>query len=225
MQKILVFTPTKTIFKRTLDDLVHLRYTGPVDFMQTRDNPYRTHGPMSESYRRNVLYNYQKGRALALSGGYDAMLAIESDMAIPPDALEKLLEVDADVAYGLYCWRHGKPRWNAYIEPLGGTQEGSTMQSIINWPDRAREAWGKVVPVWGVGLGCTLIHRHVLEALEFRGTWPASCDWYFALDAVEKGFRQASHLGVVCGHMTMEPTPQILWPDADNPRGYRLELL
>ena len=90
-------------------------------------------------------------------------------------------------------------------EQVRGSQgKGETWQE--------REAmWGKVVDTAGVGLGCTLIRRDVLEAIPFRvkDEWIAN-DWYFAIDAREKGFIQRHDCSVVCGHIDGYRT---LWPD------------
>ena len=46
-------------------------------------------------------------RSMALAGGFDALLLVENDMILPPDALLKMAAVDADVVCGLYVNRHG----------------------------------------------------------------------------------------------------------------------
>lgn len=228
---ILVFTPTRRVWERSLRSIFRLAWDGPIHFLFTRDNPYATGEPEGPyripGYRDNILHNYVNGRKAFLAGDYDAMLTVEADMIVPEDALQKLAAVDADVAYGLYCWRHGRPLWNPYI--------GETNRSIALDPETARDAWGKVIECRGVGLGCTLIHRHVLEALIFRGgSSTYSCDWYFAIDLLAEEFVQKAHLGVVCGHiadvvaqLTQHPTaelsPRVIWPDVESDDLYRIE--
>ncbi len=159
---------------------------------------------------------------MALDSGYDALWTVEADMIVPPDALRRLAAVDADVAYGLYVSRHGRLQWLAY---LSVTEHSGTSISVL--PERAREAWGKVIETQGAGMGCTLIHRHVLEAIPFRrisGTQLAN-DWYFSLDCIAHGFRQAHDMGCVCGHIQGLPSPKIYWPDPDDERLIRVEFL
>ncbi len=172
----------------------------------------------------NICEKYNFAREVALREGYDALLTVEADMVIPPDTLTRLLAVDADVAYGLYCSRHNKYRWLAFTEI---TERHGL--SLDEEPERARAAWGKVIETRGVGLGCTLIRRHVLEAIRFRweGGFLAN-DWYFSLDCIERGFVQKHDLGVVCGHITKRPSPRIIWPSPepnDLGRLYRVEFL
>lgn len=158
-----------------------------------------------------ITAKYQYGRGLALDGGYDAMLTIEYDNVVPVDALQKLAQVDADVAYGLYVTGRGN-RWLAFIHlwPKSGITYSRDEPT-------ARAAWGDVMPSAGVGFGCTLIRRHVLEGVPFRREkgHPSSNDWWFALDLAEKGYRQAHDCGVVVGHIRRNG--DIAWPIPAHP--------
>lgn len=160
-----------------------------------------------------------------LAGNYDALLSIESDMIVPPSALLKLVALDADIAYGLYCWRRGNHRWNTYTE-----LDKTTGKSICERQDKGRESWGKTLDaVAGVGLGCTLIRRRVLKSLQFRVEEKTkahiSCDWWLAYDAARLGYTQRADLSIVCGHISYAPTPRAIWPTNEGERHYRIEEL
>ena len=172
----------------------------------------------------NITGKYNRGRQMALELGYDALLCLEDDMIVPPDALTRLLACDADIAYGLTVWRHGKPGWSTRLA-LG---EDGALRNLSDYPDAARALWGKVVDVAGTGTFCTLVRRRVLEALPWRvdAAFPSlCCDWWLSVDAQRAGFSQKADLGVVCGHITREPTARVLWPDATATRLWRVELL
>jgi hypothetical protein len=183
---------------------------------QDRDIPRRRNITNHENEcNRDIANKYNHARELALAGGYDAMMTIEADMIPPKNALERLVQVDADVAYGLYVSRHGKHPWltlSDITEQVRGSKGiGET------WEER-ESMWGQVVDTAGVGLGCTLIRREVLGAIPFRvkDEYIAN-DWYFAVDVNEKGFTQAHDCGVVCGHID---NYRVLWPDVAE--GYRV---
>jgi hypothetical protein len=163
---------------------------------------------------------------------------------VPPHAIQSLVDAGADIAYGLYVWRHNLRRWSAYTELdlFGG-------YSLSLFHERARGAWGQVVDVAGLGMGCTLIRRNVLEALPFRlyegeaDDWVVKeygdrvrflggdphrpqknmfCDdWMLALDAAHHGFTQRAHLGVACGHVAEEGWT--LWPHPGPPELFYTE--
>lgn len=157
---------------------------------------------------RDIAAKYNQARVMTLEGGYDALMTIEADMIPPENALQRLDRVEADIVYGLYVSRHGKHPWlsmmNVTEQVRGSVGMGET------WQERGA-MWGKVVDTAGVGLGCTLIRRDVLEAIPFRvrDQWIAN-DWYFAIDAREMGFSQKHDCSVVCGHIDGYRT---LWPD------------
>ena len=218
--RVLVFCPLHPeyphLWGRTVQGIFRLDWPYPLEWLfKANDNPH-------DNGKDNITHNYNAARQAALSGGYDALLSIESDVIVPSDALSRLAELEADIGYSLYCWRRGRYRWSAYTE-LNNT----TGKSICEGPDRGRESWGRAMDVAGVGLGCTLIKRRVLESLEFRVEERTkahiSCDWWFAIDAVKMGFSQRADLGIVCGHASYTPTPRIIWPTNEGQQHYRIE--
>lgn len=218
--KILVVTPLLRdvngkvrLFARALSSVYNVRWGWQLDHYQASGG---------DNYRDpagTVTRKYQEAQAVFLAGTWDAMLCVEHDMIIPPDALERLTAVEADIAYGLYVMRHDQ-RWSAALR----VWERSWL-SYSNQPPKARAAWNQVIDVQGIGQGCTLIKRHVLEAAPFRHLKGTSCDWSLALDAKTHGFTQRADCGLICGHMTIVPSPLVYWPDANEETLYRIEAL
>lgn len=215
--RVLVFCPTKRLEPETVKAIFAL--TGePIDFLFTRDNPHQgepgadmRHG---QAGKQNILHNYRKGRRLALEGGYDAMLCVESDIIPPADALTRLLAIEGDVVHGTYMFRSGEPVINVarYAQTPGCPDV-----SLRYHPGVLRAQWGKPIRCTGLGLGCTLIHRRVLERVDFRlAEEGGHCDWAFACDALSAGFSLWADLGLLCGHK--RPDGVILWP---TPCGWR----
>lgn len=168
-----------------------------------------------------VTRKYQDARRVLLGGDYDYMACLEYDMILPDDALIRLVDLDADIAYGLYTFRHsGMRKWNAAnrMERMGAAW-------LSDDPEMARKAFGNVVKVQGCGMGVTLIKRQVLENLHFHHWKGVSCDWALANDALAAGYSQVLDTRIVCGHMTLTPSPQILWPDPNEENLVRVEFL
>lgn len=206
---VLVFTPVhpdKGLHPLTQAALSSLTYPRRDVWLSYGDNPW-THESALTQGRYNVLYNYTKARTLFLSGSWDYLMTIESDMTPPPDVIERLMAVDADVAYSLYCFRQSG-RWSAFKEfQLGWGSSWSYH------PQEAKALFGQVIEVPGCGFGATLIKRHVLETLQFRGYHGTACDGWFALDCQEKGFIQKCDTGCVSGHIDGD---RWLWPTIEN---------
>ena len=212
MPDVLIYCPLNPtipgVDNRTLESIFAIEWNGKADIVFGKhDN--------ATGRNQDITDKYNQARDLVLSNGYDALMTIEADMIPPPHSLERLFGVGVDVAYGLYVSRHGPHPWlvfsNVTENVRGSVQMGNT------WDER-ESLWGNVTDTAGVGLGCTLIQREVLEAIPFRvaDKWIAN-DWYFALDVAEKGFTQAHDCGVVCGHID---NYRVLWPDVAH--GYRV---
>ena len=217
--RVLVFCPTRRLEPETVR-AIHALEGESVDFLFTRDNPHHAAGEQAgdrfgQAGRQNILHNYRKGRRAALDGGYDAMLCVESDIIPPPDALQKLLAIpQADLAFGAYMFRSGLPVLNICRWAM---TPGCPDVSLYFHPGALQAAWGNVVRCTGLGLGCTLIHRRVLETIDFHPHPDnAHCDWQLAEDALSAGFQLWADLSVLCGHK--RPDGVILWPTL---RGWR----
>lgn len=215
--RLLIYCPaspqTPGVHPQTLESIMALEWDQPFDIVFGKDGGNVL--PGSPEGNRNITNKYNHAREIAL-GGYDALMTIEADMIVPPNAIERLLNVDADIAYGLYVSRHGPHPWLAFERVTPEIKGSKSMGET--WEERDR-MMGCIIESQGVGLGCTLIHRPVLEAIQFRlqDEYVAN-DWYFAVDARANGFKQAHHCGVICGHIDGYQT---YWPDVAH--GYRVD--
>lgn len=220
--RTLIVTALWHRYQRSLNSILSLESADPVDYlMLAYDDPHYGEGAMS-GYR-NLTRKLNHARDVFLAGKYGQMLLVEDDMIVPADALNRLQATKADVAYGLTCWRHGKPGWSPRIT----LDASGRVDNLFSYPLQARASWGKVIDVAGVGTFCTLIQRRVVEALPFRLSEDLAvcCDWWFAVDCQREGFLQRADLGVVCGHIHPEPTPRVIWPDIQEKRLWRVELM
>lgn len=211
MDDILIFTPVRErqanayrLEAETLAALCALEWNGATTNLFQRDNPYA-------DGHKNILHQYQRGRATFLAGRWDAMLVIESDVIPPADTLRKLAALKADLAYGHYVFRGSPTQCNIFERYPGQAKNHGEALSV--WPDKYLRAMREVtVQCSGGGLGCVLIKRHVLEQIDFRrpDEKSADCDTYFTMDVYAAGFTMWADLSVRCGHKTAEGA--ILWP-------------
>lgn len=213
--KGLLYTPLYPLEPRirpqTWRSIQALEWDAPLDVIMGReDYPQETH------VYENICKKFSYARNLALDNGYDFLLTVEFDMIVPPDALRRLMAVDADVVYGLYTTRREqfRLRWLAF--------SFTSLRASIWWQNhpmkKLRKLWGHPVYSAGVGFGCTLIRRRVLEKVPFRchPQHEVANDWMFAVDVQEAGFQQKHHFGVVCGHI-MDDGKRAVYPTLANP--------
>lgn len=200
---VMVFTPVYRLEPETVTAVLALQWGGPITWIFQRDNPGGGGG------NGDHLHQYQRARDVFLSGSYEAMLVIESDIIPPPDTLKKLAALNSDVAYGVYRFRVSNVI--NIFERYPGTSRNMG-ESLTIHPHKLRRAVHVgTTPCSGAGLGCTLIRRNVLEALPFRlEENTAHCDTWFNIDVLRGGFSQWADMSVVCGHK--DEKGEILWP-------------
>lgn len=222
MSKLLIVCPiADKVLLPTMRAIIELDPRGyeraDTVFLRTQPDP-------AIDSRDAITAQYNEARRLVLDNGYDSLLTVECDMLPPPNAIRRLRNCNADIAYGLYVLRRPPWEWNAY----------SVMEGMAAWPlskveDRAGIEWGEVVDVDGIGLGCTLIQRRALEVMRFRADGllhsdgnRSYCDWYASEDWRAAGFTQRCDTSVVCGHIHPQdeqghPRPSIIWPIGEPP--------
>lgn len=148
---------------------------------------------------RNIRVKMQDARQRVLAEGRDALLTLDADCIVPPDAVAQILATPGDVVYTPTLIRHG-----AHILSLwqycGDRNIG---MSLSNYPDELRRA--RAAGVWrvsGIGWSFTLIRRHVLEALDFRDdNGKQACDVPFAEDCLRAGFVSMANLNIPITHL------------------------
>ena len=216
--KILLFCPTYkldngelAIRNETLESISKIKVPEGVDLeVEISTNNLKAITGIRNVDHENTLHQYRYARQRILDGNYDYLFIVEHDMIIPEDALVKMLATDADVVYGLYLFRQGKPLLNA----ARAVNSKWPDMSLTNFPEivkKAREqGW---IEVSGGGFGCTLIRRKVLETFEMRRNEVVGSpcpDMPFAADCMRNGFKQVCRFDVICGHI--KPNGDILIP-------------
>ena len=203
---VLVFTPVYRLEPETVLGLMRLEWDRPLSILLQLDNP-------NGGGREDHSHQYQRGRELFLSGPYEAMLVLESDILPPADTLKRLAELQADVAYGCYVFRSGTPVVNIlekYPQKARNMGESLTVRGL--WQEAKDKG---VIECSGAGLGCILIKRKVLEKIPFELVGAGHCDWNWTEDVYRAGFSMMADTGVICGHKDVgreDSEGEVLWP-------------
>lgn len=217
IKNVMVFVPAFRLEPETVAAVMGLRWGGSLTVVVQWDNPF-SFGDVRKNKQvgiLNTLNQYKRGRELFLSGPYDAMLVVESDIIPPVDALEKMSRVNADCVYGVYRFRRSDVIniFERYPDK-NGKPPRNVGESLSAKPYLLRRAIQQgVYPCSGAGLGCILIRRAVLERIEFRHAddFAAHCDTYFNRDVLAAGFSQVAEMSVICGHKDEDGI--VFWPE------------
>lgn len=159
---------------------------------------------LSPSQHKSVQHimakSHDKCRKKALDGGYDYLLHLETDVFPPLNIIERLLDHKRNVIGGLYHIELGEQS-KLMIQQIEGF--GSAHRETFNL-DEADLSFvdGEVKKVFSCGLGCVLIHRSVLEKIEFRyieGA-PVHPDSFFYADLNELNIPVYVDTSILCEH-------------------------
>lgn len=203
MTRVLLFCPTVKLTRDVTMAIHGIQFSGGLDVMFTHDNPHLG--------GQNIFYNYAKAERIVKAESYDYLFIVEDDMLPPPDALEKLIALDADIAYGVYCFRRGVPLIN--IQRPDVVESYGLPQNMKAW----KALFGTVIECGGLGFGCTLIKRSVFDVAPLHSTSGGDADSQLAKDARQFGLKQMSDTSVLCGHRRADTT--VIWPTAN---GYEI---
>lgn len=168
----------------------------------------------------------------------DWLFFMDSDQTFHPDTLNRLLSWDLPVVSGVYFKSPGEPIPHVYRYAWQGDAHLyiSMANEIRDFLKRYQEELKKAPPATilpahradliecdGVGGGCLLIHRRVLEAIKepwfecAKGT-VAGEDFDFCRKVQTAGFKIFADPGVLCGHEQKDITGHqhfLHWADPD----------
>jgi 2-polyprenyl-3-methyl-5-hydroxy-6-metoxy-1,4-benzoquinol methylase len=140
----------------------------------------------------------------ALKDGCDYILFIDSDIIMPSHAIDKLIDMDTDIASGLY-FAKGKP----YLPVARVLRKVDGEEGYFFLEDFE---YNKIIDVAGVGMGMCLIKSDVFKKLEypyFRFEWKKdeqvgwyqiAEDLYFCDKARESGYKIKLNTGLLLEH-------------------------
>lgn len=139
----------------------------------------------------------------------------EQDMILPNDTIVRLLEIDKDIATGVYFLRSAQPEHRGqpclYKRPAAIAKGGSPygQYPVTLFPT------DEPFEIGAAGVGCVLIKRRVLETMPFPwfdlSAKGYGSDMYFYKHAHDHGFKAWAHPKVMCGQIDYYQTTVDDW--------------
>lgn len=159
------------------------------------------------AYGYQVDVNRNKLCSQVLAGTYSHIFFVDSDVRVPPDALDYLLSCDEDIVLGYYSHR-GQRTWDGTTSSL--VKPDQIGYSELFTTDELSKMYGRdrrKIEVGAGGMGCGLISRNALETIgepwfhyRDRRKGDLSEDYWFCSQAKLAGFRIFADLRVACLH-------------------------
>ena len=155
----------------------------------------------------SIIRGRNRIREHFLQGYHDFLLFVDTDVMLPADAIEGLIECRSDVSSGIYlCNQEIKGKLQliptVYV-PVGEGGSGRSGQArTVPIRDVIPK---KIFDIMACGLGCALISRKVLEKIHFHRLEGSDSetdkeDVAFCLDVRKEGFSMKANSAVKCGH-------------------------
>ena len=110
-----------------------------------------------------------------------------------------MTEIRADVIGGVYVMRWSPSQTNVMAYSSNPVEFNSLPVGMIKHLD-------DVTLTNGVSLGCTLIHKRVLENIVFKTDLPSASDRPFMEDCNKSGFMTVCDKTIFCGHIREDGT-------------------
>lgn len=137
----------------------------------------------------------------ALSGGYEYVLMVDSDVIIPADALETMLHPATDICFGVYPRKNTQGETELFKEGTFDFKDRYTIKELDTM-ESCR------IRIKGGGFGCTLIRTDVFnnlpypwfEFISYENNTFLSEDLSFCLKASVR-YRLEADTRVRCGHV------------------------
>lgn len=151
----------------------------------------------------NIVNNRKIIITRALEKKYDYLFFVDTDVLLPPNAIQKLLAVKQPISSGVYL--------------SGLPVSGSLRIAPVLYDFSEKEDYYKIIPMNDVmedlifeiaacGFGCCLIRREVLEKVQLRYNEKIQSgeDIFFCYDARKLGYRTFVNTTVRCTHMVAD---------------------
>jgi glycosyltransferase involved in cell wall biosynthesis len=231
--KVLVAIPTYKgkdyIFKENFEaikglnypnyDYIYLDNTEGTSYTSTlrRRGAKATHIPRNGNSRMALANSQNYARHIVQSQNYDYLMFIESDLIPPKDIIQRLLNHNVSVVGALYFLEAPHPDGRkikipcTFVSQVSSTGETSTR--IIKLHEVAGYLNTGLRKVHGVGLGCTLIRRDIVNQFPF---WyderfiDKHSDVYFFMQLQNKSIAVYQDTNIIVPHYPS------LWTDVED---------
>jgi len=161
-------------------------------------------GPYFESAIKRIIESRNILRKYTLDYNYDYFFSLEQDVIPNKDALSKLIMQNKEVVCGIYFVRNIIDNKKllipqVFIELPNKTNELPDMR----WLTEKEFNSNKLLKIVSCGLGCVLIHRNILEKIEFRSENDNFDDRFFGIDLHKKNIPLYCDTSVRCKHLIL----------------------
>ncbi len=161
-------------------------------------------GPYFEGAIKRIITSRNILRKYVLDNNYDYLFSLEQDVIPEKDALKRLIKHDKEVVSGVY-----------FVHNIINNQRLLIPQAFVELSDKTNDLpdmrWitehefnsNKLINIISCGMGCVLIHRNILEKIEFRSENKVFDDRFFGIDLYNQKIPLYCDTSVKCKHLIL----------------------
>jgi GT2 family glycosyltransferase len=212
--KILIGCPTCNLYEYCLDEYLdrarNLSYSNYDLLIVDNSKDENYHKKIKEAIKdeyvepaiKRIVSSRNKLRKYALENNYDYFLSLEQDVIPPKDIIERMLKHNKKAITAVVF-----SKFKGQILPLLWKENGDD----IKFYKLDEIEPNRLEQIRTSGLGCLLIHKDILNEIEFRYEKDKNCfdDMFFCNDLKKKGFSLFVDTSIKCKHLIKNKT----WKD------------
>ncbi|MEK6862620.1 MAG: hypothetical protein AABW57_00440 [Nanoarchaeota archaeon] len=147
---------------------------------------------------RNILRKY------ALDNNYDYLFSLEQDLIPNKDALTKLVGHNKEVISGIY-FIHNIINNQRILIPQAFIELNTKTNNLpdMRWLTEEEFLSNKLIKIVSCGMGCVLMHKNILNKIEFRSENNVFDDRFFGIDLHKKNIPMYCDTSVKCKHLIL----------------------
>ncbi|MAG47634.1 hypothetical protein CL617_03435 [archaeon] len=164
-------------------------------------------GPYYKNARDRIIVSRNILREKAINENYDYFFSLEQDVIPPKDALLNLVKHDKKMISCIY-FLHNIFENRRELTPQAflslKTEEKGILPSMRPLNDYELDS-NKLIKIVSCGLGCVLIHKSILEEIEFRydKETEAFDDRFMCIDLYNKDIKIYCDTSIKCKHLIL----------------------
>ncbi|MBS3108745.1 glycosyltransferase family 2 protein [Candidatus Woesearchaeota archaeon] len=157
-----------------------------------------------ESARDRIVASRNLLKEYVLKNNYDYLLSLEQDVIPPPDIIERMLSHNKKVISGVYFARNVFENEKILI-PLAYVEMPSKNDLPSMRPLNEFELFygPNLIKIISCGLGCVMIHKSILNNIQFRYDLNTFDDRWFCIDLLNKKIPLYCDTSIKCRHMIL----------------------
>ena len=161
-------------------------------------------GPYFEGAIKRIITSRNILKKYALDNNYNYLFSLEQDVIPNKDVLTKLVSHNKKIVSGIY-FIHNIVNNQRILIPQAFIELNTKTNNLpdMRWLTEEEFLSNKLIKIVSCGMGCVLIHKNILNKIEFRSENNVFDDRFFGIDLYKKNIPMYCDTSVKCKHLIL----------------------